>query len=152
MRSRLVQMGLVVGCLFFAWQVFAHEKAEDLPAGPIRDRHTLMEGIGDHAKKIGAALKQGTTEGVAAEADGISAKAKQIDALFPKGSTDPKSRAKPEIWEKWAEFERLSAGLEKDSAALAQTARDGGDVPAAAKKMFGNCKSCHDQFRVPDED
>jgi cytochrome c556 len=125
---------------------------KDLPAGPIRDRHALMEGIGDHAKKIGGALKQGTTEGVAAEADGINAKAKKINALFPKGSTDPKSRAKPEIWEHWGEFERLSAALGRDSAALAKTARDGGDVPAAANKMFDNCKSCHDQFRVPDED
>jgi cytochrome c556 len=111
-----------------------------------------MEGIGDHAKKIGDALKQGTTEGVAAEADGIGAKAKKIDVLFPKGSTDPKSRAKPEIWENWAEFARLSAALQKDAAALAQAARDGGDAQAGARAMFENCKSCHNQFRVPDED
>jgi cytochrome c556 len=145
-------MGLIIGCLFVAWQVSAHEHKEDLPAGPIRDRHALMEEIGDHAKKIGGALKQGTTEGVAAEADGISVEAKKINALFPKGSTDPKSRAKPEIWENWTEFERLSAALEKDSTALSQTARDGGDVKAAAHQMFDSCKSCHNQFRVPDED
>lgn len=152
MRSRLTGMGLIAGSLLLAWQVSAHEDAAKLPEGPIRDRHELMEEIGDHAKKIGGALKQGTTEGVAEEADAISAKAMKVDALFPKDSTHPKSRAKPEIWKNWAEFERLSDALEKDSAALAQTARDGGDVRAAGNKMFESCKSCHDQFRVPDED
>lgn len=151
MRSRLVRVGLVAGCIFVGWQALAHEKSEELPAGPIRDRHELMEGIGDHAKKIGNALKQGTTEGVAEAADEIHARAEKIDGLFPKGSTNPKSRAKPEIWENWAEFQRLSASLEKDSAALAKTARDGGDVRAAAHEMFDSCKSCHDQFRVPEE-
>lgn len=152
MRSKLVRMGWIAGCLFVACQVSAHEMKENLPAGPIRDRHTLMEEIGDNAKTIGGALKKGTTDGVAAAADAIHTRAAKIPALFPKGSTDPKSRAKPEIWDNWSEFERLSASLEKDSGALAQTARDGGDVPAAAHKMFDNCKSCHDQFRVPEED
>jgi cytochrome c556 len=151
MRSGFVPMGLIVGGLLLAWQAVAHENMEELPAGPIRDRHELMEGIGDHAKKIGGALKQGTTDGVADAAEVIHTKSKEIDGLFPKDSTDPKSRAKPEIWEHWAEFERLSASLQKDSAALAKTARDGGDVPAAAHKMFDNCKSCHDQFRVPED-
>ena len=143
---------MIAGGLLVAWQVSAHENMEKLPEGPIRDRHELMEGIGDHAKKIGGALKQGTTEGVADEAEGINAKARKINPLFPEGSTDPKSRAKPEIWQKWSEFERLTAALEKDSAALAQAARQGGDAQAAATKMFDSCKSCHDQFRIPEED
>lgn len=151
MRSRWVQLGLIATGLLVGGQVFAHENMEELPAGPIRERHELMEGIGDHAKKIGGALKQGTTEGVAPAAEAIHMKAEKIVSLFPKGSTDPKSRAKPEIWENWAEFERLATSLGKDSAALAKTAREGGDVPPAAQQMFDNCKACHDRFRVPED-
>jgi cytochrome c556 len=146
-------MGLIIGCLFVAWQVSAHEHKEDLPAGPIRDRHALMEEIGDHAKKIGGALKQGTTEGVAAEADGISVEAKKINALFPKGSTDPKSRALPAIWENWDKFVELAKQLETTSQSLssAAAASDDEDLKEKSQKVFATCKSCHDQFRKPEE-
>lgn len=129
----------------------AHEEEMNLPAGPIRDRHELMEGIGDRAKAINDTLKKGGVEGVADNAQAIADDAKKVDALFPAGSTHEKSRAKPEIWKNWKEFERLSASLSTHAAELAEAARKGGDAGAAAKVMFGDCKSCHDQFRVPEE-
>lgn len=134
----------------------AHD-TKDLPAGPIRDRHELMEAIGDHAENIGDAMKAGKTSVVANEAQGIALKAKQVTALFPTGSTDPKSRAKPEIWQKWADFERLAAAMGDDAAALAIAAGgadDGNDadMKAASQKLFKGCKSCHDEFRVPKKD
>ena len=129
----------------------AHEGKSKLPPGPIHDRHELMEEIGDHAKKIGETLKAGKTEGIGADATVISEKAKLALPLFPAGSLHEHSRAKPEIWQNWAEFERLMHALEADSAALAAAAASGGDVGAASKKMFGNCKSCHDQFRKPED-
>jgi cytochrome c556 len=129
----------------------AHEDAKDLPAGPIRERHELMKKIGDHAKKIGDANKAGKTATVAGDAEAISQLAMKIDALFPPGSTHEKSRAKPEIWTQWPEFQHLSKGLVDDSGALAKAAGQGGDVHAASQKMFGNCKSCHDKFRKPEK-
>ncbi len=149
---RMVWIGVVVGAATLATAVSAHMKDEDLPAGPIRDRHELMESIGDHAKKIGQAMKANEVGKVPPHAEAISTKAKSIAALFPKGSTDEKSRAKPEIWQNWAEFEKLTASLQKDAAALAVAARDGGDAGAAAKQMFSNCKTCHDKFRTPEDD
>jgi len=124
---------------------------EDLPAGPIRDRHELMEGIGDNAEIIGKAVKSGNLEPVAGAAEKIHASAAKALPLFPKGSTDPKSRAKPEIWEHWDKFEKLTKELEAKSAELAAAAKSDGDVGAAAKAMFGACKSCHDDFRKPEE-
>ena len=50
----------------------AHD-ASDLPAGPIRDRHELMEGIGKNAKIINEALKKGDVSPVADAAEGHSA-------------------------------------------------------------------------------
>ncbi len=153
MRKRTLLGGLLtialVGLPVAAW---SHMKASDLPAGPIRDRHHLMEGIGAHAKKIGQALKAGKTHAIAPEAEGISAAAKQIPDLFPPGSTNPKSRAKPEIWTNWDKFVGLANDLSSNAAALATAAKAGGEVKPAADKMFGTCKSCHDDFRVPEKD
>src|SRR6185369_7033253 len=117
----------------------------------IHDRHELMEEIGDHAKKIGDALKAHHMEVVSKEAAAIGEKSKHVEALFPPGSTHQHSRAKPEIWQNWKEFQRLTAALGTDAGALAQAASSGGDVGAASKKMFGDCKSCHDQFRKPEK-
>jgi cytochrome c556 len=110
-----------------------------------------MERIGDHAKKIGEASKAKDMQTIAAEASAINDESKHIEALFPAGSTHEHSRAKPEIWENWKEFQGLIAAMQTDSAALAEAARSGGDVGAASKKMFGGCKSCHDKFRKPEK-
>jgi cytochrome c556 len=131
--------------------LWAHEKGEELPPGPIRDRHERMEAIGDLAKKINDALKHGENDVVAENAAAIAEKAKNIAALFPEGSVHPNSRAKPEIWQHWEKFERLAEQLPENAAALAAAARGGGDVSAASKKLFGTCKSCHDEFRQPED-
>jgi len=125
--------------------------SESLPPGPILDRHELMEEIGDNAKKIGDALKAGNLDAVGPAAEKIQANAAKALPLFPKGSTHPESRAMPEIWEKWAEFEQSMKEMETKAAELASAAKNKGDVGAAAKAMFGNCKSCHDGFRKPEE-
>jgi cytochrome c556 len=129
----------------------AHEE-KDLPEGPIRDRHHLMHEIGDNAKIIGDALKAHNFSPVAEAAQKIQADAPKIAALFPKGSTHPKSRAKPEIWTQWAKFEEGTKQLEAKAGALATAAKENGDVPAAGKALFGACKSCHDDFRVPEKE
>ncbi len=137
--------------LLLAGSGIGHTDEKELPAGPIRDRHELMENIGKNAKTIGDALKSGNLEPVVEAASEIQADAGKACALFPKGSVDPASRARPEIWEKWDEFERLCKELGTTSAALAAAAEAQGDVKAAANTMFGNCKSCHDDFRKPEE-
>lgn len=130
--------------------VYAMPK-EELPPGPIRDRHELMEGIGKNAKAIGGALKSGDQKPIGPAAEKIRDSAGKITALFPAGSTHPKSRAKAEIWSHWDKFEQDAKQLQSDAGALADTAKSGGDVKAASDTMFGACKSCHDDFRVPEK-
>src|SRR5262249_23547260 len=92
--------------------VRAHEV--NLPAGAVRDRHELMEKIGKNAKVIGDAMKAGKfgpESGIVPAAQEISTSATKITGLFPPGSTDPKSRAKPEIWTNWKKFEEDAKGL-----------------------------------------
>jgi len=148
MRLYVIVLG-TASMLLCALAVGADE-GKDLPAGPIRDRHHLMEDIGKNSKVIGAALKAGDASPVAGAAEKIQADAAKITGLFPPGSSHPKSRAKPEIWTNWAKFETDAKGLQTDASALANAAKSGGDVKAAADTMFGGCKSCHDDFRVPE--
>jgi len=129
-------------------------RAADLPAGPIRERHELMEGIGKNAKIIGDALEAGgqTELGNAKIVDAalkIMNSASKIPGLFPQGSTNPKSRAKPTIWANWPKFEENAKRLADTAGVTADRARSGGDIKAAADQMFAACKSCHDEFRTP---
>ena len=151
MRIPLIMTGVALVILCAPTVVSADEASRALPAGPIRDRHDLMEGIGKNAKIIGDALKAGDRSPIAAAAEKIQTSATQITALFPPGSTHPKSRAKPEIWSNWAKFEANAKQLQSDAGALAAAAKSGGDAKAAADTMFGACKSCHDDFRVPEK-
>lgn len=148
------KLPLVVGFvvpLALAGATWAHEPKEPLPEGPIRQRHELMERVGKQAKIIGDALKAGKFDPVGGAAQKIAEEAGKALPLFPEGSTHPRSRAKAEIWKEWPEFEKLMKQLEADARATAETAQAGGDVKAAANKMFGNCKSCHDRFRLPEK-
>ena len=129
----------------------------DLPAGPIRERHELMEAIGSSAEDINNAFSIGT-EGfdvavIQREAGEIAMAAHQIPSLFPKGSTDPNSRALPAIWENWDKFTGLANALETSAQSLSNAAAAGDDenLKEKSKKVFANCKSCHDQFRKPEE-
>ena len=138
--------------------VRADDDDDDLPAGPIRDRHELMESIGDEAENINEAFdvgNEGFDESIIQRAGtAIALNAHKIPDLFPKGSTNPKSRALPAIWEKWDEFTKLAKQLEDQAQSLSQAAgaQDDEDMKAKKTKMFGTCKSCHDQFRKPKDD
>jgi len=122
-----------------------------LPAGPIHDRHEIMEDMGRAAKAIGGALKAGKPADAAAPATDIAAKIDDFLKLFPDGSTGHGSRAKAAIWSERAKFDSIGADLEVKATAVADAAKSGGDVKAASNAMFGDCKSCHDQFREPEQ-
>lgn len=151
MRTKTIATMLLGSLLAAGSGAVALAEHDDLPAGPIRDRHELMEDIGKNAKTIGDALKAGKLDPVAGAAEAIRANAAKALPLFPKGSTHPDSRAKDEIWTRWEEFKAINDELEVKAGELAAVAKAGGDVGAAADAMFGNCKSCHDDFRKPEE-
>lgn len=148
MRALTVGLiGAVLGCACLA---AAHENM-DLPAGPVRDRHELMEGVGKNAKIIGDAMKAGEFAKVPGPATQIAEAAKKVPPLFPAGSEHRKSRAKPEIWKDPEAFAAEARKLEQTASALAKAASERNNVPEAANEMFAACKSCHTKFRVPEE-
>ena len=117
------------------------------------DRQELMKRQGAAMRSISDKLKAGNVQAVAADADVLIGTSKQIQALFPAGSTSPTSRAKPEIWQQWSEFQKYAKMLEADAVKLraAAQANDASSAQAAAGAIGkASCGGCHTAFRGPE--
>jgi len=132
---------------------YAAAQAPATPDEAIEARKKLMKEQGAAWKNIQDKAKAGQVKEAAADADKLVHTATQIVPLFPQGSLNPdKSAAKPEIWQKWPEFESAAKNLETMSVKLRDTAQTGdADATNALVKDFGRqaCGSCHQPFRVP---
>lgn len=116
-------------------------------------RTYLMENVGDNAKELNDKLKAGNVAAAKVNAQAIALHATRIPNLFPKGSMSEKSRAKEEIWQRWGDFVKISRILQEEATQLGVTVTNGSAqaANAQARKVFSACKSCHDEFRKPDE-
>lgn len=119
----------------------------------IAARKQLMKDQGAAWKSVQDKVKAGQIQAAAVDAEKLSVTAKRIPALFPEGSYNPdKSLAKPEIWQKKAEFDAAAKNLETWALKL-RDATKANDAAAtqAIMKDFGRmtCGSCHTPFRVP---
>lgn len=151
--TRVLSTGLVVGGL--AALVLAGLAGAQSRVGSgdvIADRQRLMKLNGASMRDINDKLKAGQIEAIAVNAETIALNAMHITALFPQGSLSDKSAAKPEIWQKWPEFETSAKNMVAMAEKLRDTAR-GKDAQAVQGllKDFGRqaCASCHTPFRVP---
>jgi cytochrome c556 len=121
---------------------------------PVADRQRLMKLNGASATDLNDKLKAGQIEAMAVNAETIAITAQHIPALFPEGSTSDKSRAKPEIWQKRAEFDAAAKNLQAKAEELRDAARSKDQAKAeAALKAMGTqgCAACHDAFRKPQQ-
>lgn len=87
----------------------------------------------------------------ARRADRVAAIAPQLLEGFPAGSdTGAETEAKADIWANLPDFSAKMKDLERESAALAVTAKAGDE--AAIKDQFGKtgaaCKACHDKYKT----
>jgi cytochrome c556 len=152
-RRRLL---LVLAVTFVALAVVGGAVAQQMAkigSGDIvADRQRLMKLNGASWKDVQDKVKAGQIEAVAVNAETMALNAQHIPMLFPEGSLTDKSKAKPEIWQKWSEFESASKNLETWAVKLrdASTAKDQAAVDGIVKD-FGRqaCGTCHQPFRVP---
>jgi cytochrome c556 len=118
----------------------------------VADRQRLMKLNGASWADAQAKFKAGNIEAIAVNAETMAVLAQHIPVLFPQGSLTEKSNAKPEIWQKWAEFESAAKNMQVWAEKLRDTAKTK-DAAAteAVIKDFGRqaCGSCHTPFRVP---
>jgi len=150
LRTGIVLGGLVT--LALASAATGQSTTKIWTSDVVADRQRLMKLNGASWADAQAKLKAGNAEAVAVNAETMALIATHITALFPEGSLTDKSKAKPEIWQKWPEFEAAAKNLSVQADKLRDAARTK-DLAAteAVAKDFGRqaCGTCHQPFRVP---
>ncbi len=140
-----LSLGLVAGC--------ASKSMSKMGSGDVvADRQRLMKSNGANWADIQAKAKAGNIEGIAVNAENLALSAPHIPAYFPEGSLTDKSKAKPEIWQKWPEFEAAAKKLETEAVKLRDAAKaKNAQATQDIVKDFGRnaCGTCHTPFRVP---
>src|SRR4030095_3322069 len=104
----------------------------------IEARKKLMKEQGAAWKNIQDKTKAGQVTELVPDAEKLASTSKEIPRLFPEGSWNPeKSAAKPEIWQKRAEFDAAAKNLETWSMKLRSTAQTGnaGEAQALLKDV-----------------
>ena len=132
--------------------IAAAQAAAPMGGDPVANRQRLMKLVGANWADIQAKGKAGNTDAVAVNAETIAVMATHIPSFFPAGSATDVSNAKPEIWEKWADFQAAAKTLESMAENLrdASRAKDGAAIEAAVKEFGAKaCGACHTPFRKP---
>ena len=155
MNRFAVRASVVVGSLAALLLGIATSQAQMSKIGSgdvVADRQRLMKLNGASWKDVQDKVKAGQIEAVAVNAETMALNAKHISSLFPQGSLTDKSKAKPEVWQKFSEFEAAAKNFETKADELREAARakDQAKVEALVKD-FGRqaCGTCHQPFRVP---
>jgi len=155
MKLRHVKSSVVLGSLValaLASSATGQSTAKIWTSDAVADRQRLMKLNGASWADAQAKLKAGNIEAIAVNAETMALTSTQIAALFPEGSLTDKSKAKPEIWQKWAEFEAAAKNMGAQAEKLRDAARSKDQAATeAVAKEFGRqaCGTCHQPFRVP---
>src|SRR5438309_9335914 len=155
MKLRTVRAAVILGSLV-ALAVVGCATASKSPTigtgDPVADRQRLMKNVGANWADIQNKVKAGAQDTVAVNAEALSLHAQRIPSLFPEGSLTDKSKAKPDIWQKWPEFQAAAKNLENRAGTLRDQAlaKDAAAVQTTVA-TFGRdaCGTCHTPFRVP---
>ena len=127
--------------------VFAHSGVKDKN---VKERMMLMKEMANNTKTIGQMLK-GKTPFDADEAKLALERLTSLSLETPKAikinASDPKSEARPAIWDEFDEFTRLSKDLAETSLVLARSIDCIDDLRPALKGVSSGCKACHRQYR-----
>ena len=137
-------VGIGAGC--------ADKSMSKMGGDVVADRQRVMKLQGASWADIQAKVKAGNIEAIAVNAETLAMTARQIPALFPEGSLTEKSKAKPDIWQKWPEFQAAAKNLETQAEKLRDAARAKNEqLTQDIVKDFGRtaCGTCHTPFRQP---
>ncbi len=119
-------------------------------------RKKFMDADYDDLKAIKKAVEQKDYSTVEIKAREIMGSMDKLLDYFPQSIQSEKSRAKPEIWQRWDEFSKLPTKVKDTAGALAKAAaaKDDAAVQAQFKALgpdspfrSGACFECHKEFR-----
>ena len=126
---------------------FAHSGVKDKN---VKERMMVMKAMADNTKIIGQMLKGKTSfdENEAKLAlERLSSLSLKTPKVFEVNATDPKSEAKPSIWDEFDEFTKLSQDLAEATEVLAGSVSTINDLRPALKRVSSGCKACHSKYR-----
>ena len=126
---------------------FAHSGVKDKN---VKERMMVMKAMADNTKIIGQMLKGKTSfdENEAKLAlERLSSLSLKTPKVFEVNATDPKSEAKPAIWDEFDEFTKLSQDLAEATEVLARSVGTINDLRPALKRVSSGCKACHSKYR-----
>ena len=116
----------------------------------VKERMMLMKEMANNTKTIGQMLK-GKTPFDADEAklalERLSSLSLETPKVFKINASDPKSEARPSIWDEFDEFTKLSKDLAETSLLLAGSIDSIDDLRPALKGVSSGCKACHSRYR-----
>lgn len=115
----------------------------------VRDyRSHIMKTLGQQAGAIGL-IAQGKAPAadIVAQTEVLNITAGLAKVAFTQQVTGGDS--KPEVWSKWDDFAKRLDDLTAATAELAKAAKQGGVAAVTPKLSTLNCKSCHENYRVP---
>jgi cytochrome c556 len=118
----------------------------------VADRQRLMKLHGQIWADIQAKAKANNIEGIEVSAETLAINAQYIPAMFPEGTRTDKSKAKPDVWQKWPEFEAAAKKMETEAVKLRDASKaKNAQLTQDIVKDFGRnaCGACHTPFRVP---
>jgi cytochrome c556 len=154
-RHQYVRAGILLGFLVILMVTGCASMQSGMKPGSgdvVADRQRLMRLNGASWADIQAKAKAGNVEAIQVNAETLAMNAEHIPSMFPKGSLTDKSKAKPEVWEKFSEFQVDAQNLGTLAAQLrdAAKAKDAARVDAMVKEFGAKaCGTCHTPFRVP---
>jgi cytochrome c556 len=123
----------------------------------VKERRAVMKDNSKTNKIVVAFVRKGkgSAAEVAAAGRRLAANATKLVTLFPKGTSladmKGKTRAKPDIWLKWSDFEKRANALKMagEKLAMVAAAGDAAAIKGAAGEVRKSCGGCHKPFRGP---
>ncbi len=125
----------------------AHSSVKD---ENVKERMMLMKEMAGNTKLIGQMLKKQIpfeANEVKLALEKLSSLSLQTPTVFEVNATDPKSEAKPNIWDEFNEFTKLSNELAKSTSDLGILVEDIDDLKPTLMKISEGCKACHSKYR-----
>ena len=146
----MIRFMVPVAIMIVAGAALAHEGAH----GIVAKRMDAMKVMQDEMKAIGEMLtgKQPINRAALQKhAQTLHDNCHMIGDMFPEGSTDPHSHAKPSIWTDQTAFAAEVTRVHEATESFLRSAKTA-DQPrllASLKTISSACDSCHKTFRTP---